>query len=134
VDRGLQEVSEKILPQLAKHMDDLAFHKALASIWEIVTAGNKYIDETSPWALAKTEQSRSRLDTVLYQALEALRIITLLIAPFMPSTAERMWSQLGMEGDLWKQNIQENARWGGLKPGKKVAKPIPLFPRIEAKP
>jgi methionyl-tRNA synthetase len=132
VDRGLEEVSKKILPQLSKQLDDLAFNKALTSIWEMVNAGNKYIDETAPWALAKSEEDQPRLGTVLYQALEALRIIALLIAAFMPTTAEKMWSQLGMEGNLWEQNIQENGRWGGLKPGSKVAKPLPLFPRIEA--
>jgi methionyl-tRNA synthetase len=132
VDRALQELSAKILPQLAKQMDALAFNKALDAIWEIVNAGNKYIDETAPWALAKAEKDKPRLGTVLYQALEALRIITLLIAAFMPTTAERMWSQLGMDGDLWKQHIRENGIWGGLKPGGKVAKPLPLFPRIEA--
>ena len=132
VDKGLQEVSAKVLPQLAKQMDDLAFNKALDSIWEIVNAGNKYIDETAPWALAKAEKDQPRLGTVLYQALEALRICALLIAAFMPATAERMWSQLGMEKDLWRHNIQENGTWGGLKPGRKIAKPLPLFPRIEA--
>jgi methionyl-tRNA synthetase len=132
VDRGLEEVSKKILPQLSKQLDDLAFNKALTSIWELVNAGNKYIDETAPWALAKAEKDRPRLGTVLYQALEALRIIALLIAAFMPTTAEKMWSQLGMEGNLWEQNIGENGKWGGLKPGGKVAKPSPLFPRIEA--
>ena len=134
VDKGLQEVSAKVLPQLAKQMDDLAFNKALDSIWEIVNAGNKYIDETAPWSLAKTEKDQPRLDTVLYQALEALRICALLIAAFMPTTAERMWSQLGMEGNLWEQNIRESGKWGGLKPGGKVAKPAPLFPRIEDEP
>lgn len=132
VDKGLQEVSAKVLPQLAKQMDDLAFNKALDSIWEIVNAGNKYIDETAPWALAKAEKDQPRLGTVLYQALEVLRICALLIAAFMPTTAERMWSELGMEQDLWKHNIQENGKWGGLKPGRKIAKPLPLFPRIEA--
>lgn len=132
VDQALQEVSAKVLPQLAKQMDDLAFNKALDSIWEIVNAGNKYIDETAPWALAKAEKDRPRLGTVLYQALEALRICALLIAAFMPTTAEKMWSQLGMQGNLWQQNIRENGKWGGLKPGGKVAKPAPLFPRIEA--
>jgi len=134
VDRALQEVSASVLPQLAKQMDDLAFNKALDSIWEIVNAGNKYIDETAPWALAKAEKDQPRLDTALYQALEALRIIALLIAAFMPTTAEKMWSQLGMEGNLWEQNIRENGKWGGLKPGRKVAKPLPLFPRIEEQP
>jgi methionyl-tRNA synthetase len=131
VDRGLQEVSERVLPQLSKQMDDLAFNRALISIWEIVGAGNKYIDETAPWALAKAEKDRPRLGTVLYQTLESLRMIALLLAAFMPSTSEKMWSQLGMEENLWEQNIKENGKWGGLKPGKKVAKPTPLFPRID---
>jgi methionyl-tRNA synthetase len=131
VDRGLQEVSEKVLPQLSKQMDDLTFNKALASIWEMVNAGNKYIDETAPWALAKAEKDRPRLGTVLYQTLESIRLIALLLAAFMPSTAEKMWLHLGLEVNLWDQNIQESGKWGGLKPGRKVAKPSPLFPRID---
>jgi len=131
VDRGLQEVSEKVLPQISKQMDDLAFNRALGSIWEMVGAGNKYIDETAPWALAKAEKDRPRLGTVLYQTLESLRIITLLLAAFMPSMSEKMWSQLGMEENLWEQNIKEDGKWGGLKPGKKVTKPVPLFPRLD---
>ncbi len=131
VDRGLQEVSEKIFPQVSKQMDDLALNRALGSIWEIVNAGNKYIDETAPWALARVEKDRPRLGTVLYQTLESLRIVALLIASFIPSTSEKMWSQLGIEEDLWKQNLKENGKWGGLKPGRKVTKPIPLFPRID---
>ncbi|MCJ7749436.1 MAG: methionine--tRNA ligase, partial [Desulfobacterales bacterium] len=62
---------------------------------------------------------------------EALRIIALLLAAFMPSTSEKMWSQLGVEEDLWGQNLMENGKWGGLKSGRKVTKPIPLFPRID---
>jgi methionyl-tRNA synthetase len=131
MDRGLREVSEKVLPQLSKQMDDLAFNRALGSIWEIVSAGNKYIDETAPWALAKAEKDRPRLGTVLYQALESLRMIALLLAAFMPSTSEKMWSQLGVEENLWEQNIREVGKWGGLKPGRKLAKPTPLFPRLD---
>jgi methionyl-tRNA synthetase len=133
VDRGLQEVSEKILPQLSKQMDDLAFHRALGSIWEIVNASNKYIDEAAPWALAKADKDRPRLGTVLYHALESLRLIALLLAAFMPSTSEKMWSQLGVEENLWEQNMKENGKWGGLKPGRKVVQPSPLFPRIDSK-
>jgi methionyl-tRNA synthetase len=131
MDRRLQEVCENALPQLSKQMDDLAFNKALGSIWEMINAGNKYIDETAPWALAKTDKDRPRLGTVLYQTLESLRLIALLLAAFIPSTSERMWSQLSMEENIWEQNIKEYGRWGGLKPGKKVAKPVPLFPRID---
>ena len=131
VDRGLREVSEKVVPHISKQMDDLAFNRALGSIWEIVSAGNKYIDETAPWALAKAEKDRPRLGTVLYQTLESLRITALLLAAFIPSTSEKMWSQLGIEENLLEQNIKENGKWGGLKPGRKVAKPSPLFPRLD---
>jgi methionyl-tRNA synthetase len=131
VDQGLQEVSEKVFPQLSKQMGDLAFNRALASIWEIVNATNKYVDETAPWSLAKEEKDRPRLATVLYEALEALRIIALLLAAFMPSTSEKMWSQLGIEENLWEQNLKENGKWGRLKPGRRVAKPTPLFPRLD---
>jgi methionyl-tRNA synthetase len=131
IDRGLRENTERMLPQISQQMDDLAFNKGLVSIWEIVNASNKYIDETAPWALAKDEKDRPRLGSVLYHALEALRIIALLLAPFMPSTAEKMWSQLGMEGNLWEQNIKENGKWEGLKPDRRISKPVPLFPRID---
>jgi len=131
VDRGLQKVTEKVLPQLSQQMDDLAFNKALASIWEIVNASNKYVDETAPWALAKEEKDRPRLGTVLYHALESLRLIALLLAAFMPATSERMWSHLGIEENLWEQNIMENGKWGGLKPERRVVKPTPLFPRMD---
>jgi methionyl-tRNA synthetase len=130
-DRRLQEISKNALIELSKWMNDLAFNKALMSIWEIVNGANKYIDESAPWALAKEEKDRPRLATVLYGALESLRLLALLLAPFMPSTSEKMWSQLGIEENLWDQNLKENGTWGGLKPGGRVAKPVPLFPRID---
>jgi methionyl-tRNA synthetase len=131
IDFRLQEVSLKVFAQLPEQMNDLSFNKALGTIWEMVSASNKYVDETAPWSLAKDEQDRPRLATVLYQTLEALRIITLLLAPFMPSTAEKMWSLLALEGNPGEQNLEENGKWGGLKPGRKVVKPTPLFPRID---
>ena len=131
VDQGLREFSEKVFPKLSNQMNDLAFSRALASIWEIINATNKYVDETAPWSLAKEEKDRPRLATVLYEALEALRIIALLLAAFVPSTSEKMWSQLGIEENLWEQNLKENGKWEGLKPGRRVAKPTPLFPRID---
>jgi methionyl-tRNA synthetase len=132
IDRSLEEVSENVLSQLSSQMDDLAFNKALSTIWELVNATNKYVDETAPWSLAKEEKDRPRLATVLYQALESLRIIALLLAAFVPSTSEKMWSQLGMEENIWKKNLILNGKWGGLKPGRRVAKPTPLFPRIDS--
>jgi methionyl-tRNA synthetase len=130
-DRTLQAGCEKILPQVSRQMDDLAFNKALSSIWEMVNAANKYVDETAPWSLAKEEKDRPRLGTVIYSALESLRIMALLLAAFMPSTAEKMWSLLGVEKNLWESRFEIEGRWGGLRPGTKVTKPAPLFPRID---
>jgi methionyl-tRNA synthetase len=131
IDQKLQDLPERVLPQLSRQMDDLAFNKALTSIWEMVNATNKYIDETGPWSLAKEERDRPRLATVLYQALESVRMIALLLAAFMPSTSEKMWSQLGIGKTLWEQNLRKNGKWGELKPGAKVTKPTPLFPRLD---
>jgi methionyl-tRNA synthetase len=131
IDRALREISEKVSQQLSKQMDDLTFNRALSSIWEIVNATNKYVDETAPWSLAKEEKDRPRLGTVLYEALESLRIVALFLAAFMPSSSEKMWSQLGIEENIWEQNLAKNGTWGGLKPGRKVIKPTPLFPRID---
>ncbi len=131
IDEGLREVSEKVIPQISKQMDDLAFNKVLASTWEIVNGANKYIDETAPWSLAKEEKDRPRLAAVLYHALESLRITALLLAAFMPSTSEKMWSQLGLKDNLWEQDIEKAGKWGKLQPGAKISKPEPLFPRID---
>jgi len=130
-DQRLRETSEKAIQQFHRYMDDLSFHKALSTIWEIVNATNKYVDETAPWALAKEEKDRPRLSTVIYQSLESLRIITLLIAPFMPSTSERMWKGLGFKGSIWEENLEVDTKWGGLQKGGRVEKTAPLFPRID---
>ncbi len=130
-DQRLPAACARVLAQFPNQMNDLSFNKALATLWEIVSASNKYVDETAPWSLAKEEKDRPRLATVLYQTLESLRIIALFLAPFMPATAEKMWSQLGMESHLWDQRLDEGGTWGGLKPGGKVSKPTPLFPRID---
>ena len=111
-------------------MDKLAFNKALQSIWELVAAANKYIDDTAPWALAKDENEKERLATVMYNLLESIRLITLFITPFMPSTGARVTEILG--GTSENLEIETLFVWGGLKPGTKIEKTSPLFPRIEA--
>jgi methionyl-tRNA synthetase len=131
VDERLKKTAEKALPEVSRQIDDIAFSKALSSIWEIVDAANKYVDETAPWSLAKDEKNRPRLGTVLYGTLESLRIIALLLAAFMPSTSEKMWSQLKMEGNVLEQDLSGATPWGGLTPGRKLDKPAPLFPRID---
>jgi methionyl-tRNA synthetase len=131
VDERLKNSAEKALPEVSRQINDIAFSKALSSIWEIVDAANKYVDATAPWSLAKDEKNRPRLGTVLYGTLESLRIVALLLAAFMPLTSEKMWSQLKMEGNVLEQDLHDATKWGGLIPGRKLDKPAPLFPRID---
>ncbi len=133
LDKDLRHMAESLYSRIELHMGKFEFHKVLQSIWELIGAGNKYIDETAPWTLAKDETRRERLKKVIYSAAEVLRIASLYIFPFMPSTAEEMWKQLGMEGELPPENLQNETRWGGLIPGKSIYKGTPLFPRIDKK-
>ncbi len=117
------------LQALDGHMNDLAFNKALQATWELIGAANKYIDETAPWALAKDPRQRERLGTVMYNLLEATRIIALMVSPFLPETAGKILAILGGEpGDL---SLAGQEVWGGLQSGATIAKAEPLFPRIE---
>ncbi len=130
-ERVLKEKVTKCLQELEVHMNHLAFHKALISIWDVIGGGNKYIDETAPWALAKDSSRRMRLGTVMYTTLEILRIVSLLVSPFMPGSAERIWNLLGQEGSPSEQLLPGAGRFGLLQEGTKVPDKAIVFPRIE---
>jgi methionyl-tRNA synthetase len=130
LDRALQERCTAAFAMVEAQMNELAFNKALQLIWELVGAANKYIDDTTPWALAKDAAQHERLATVMYTLLEALRLIGLLITPFMPDTGAKIRTILGL-GPAQGAPCGEEG-WGGLPPGTTVAKAEPLFPRIEA--
>jgi len=124
LERSLQVRFPAAVAQVELQMNDLAFNKALQTIWELVSAANKYIDDTAPWTLAKDPAQLDRLGTVMYSLLEAVRLIGLLITPFMPATGKRI-------GEILGQAQPGDSAWGGLQPGTPVAKAEPLFPRIE---
>ncbi len=132
VDEQIAREAEGLKDRVGAHLKVLAFQKALSDIWSFISSLNKYIDDQKPWALFKDESKRGRLETVMYTLLEGLRHISVLIAPFMPESAERMASQLGLEG-LLRPGILSRLRWGELEPGKTVRKGEALFPRIEEK-
>jgi methionyl-tRNA synthetase len=117
--------------QVGLHMEQLAFHQALAAIWELVGALNKYLDTTAPWNVAKKEGGTGELEGILVNALTVLRTVALLLYPCMPTTTQRMWEMLGLPGTIDKQRIEEAQAWGAIPEGVQVAQPIPLFPRIE---
>jgi methionyl-tRNA synthetase len=113
---------------LDEQIDDLAFSKALQTIWELVSASNKYIDDSAPWALAKDPAQQQRLATVIYNLIEAIRVIALLVSPFMPTTGAKILSIVGCDP---ASTLEANDQWGGLKPGTIIEKAAPLFPRLE---
>jgi methionyl-tRNA synthetase len=102
---ALAEAAAKLLPDLDPLLNELAFHRALARVWEYVRLVNRYVDEQAPWALARDPAQRHQLDTVLYNQVESLRIIALLLFPFMPHTAASMWRQLGIQDEIATQRL-----------------------------
>jgi len=111
-------------------MNALQFSSALVEIWKLIGDCNKYIDLTTPWILAKNEEDRPRLGTVMYVLLECARIVAVLIAPTMPRTPERIFAQIGVtdeENKIW-ESVKD---FGGAKPGSTVKKGEALFPRID---
>ena len=112
-------------------MHELQFSNALVEIWEIISRTNKYIDETAPWVLAKDEQEKEKLESVMYHILENLRIVATLLKAFMPQTSESMLEQLGLtksEYSTW-ESIQEYNK--DLKDISVVEKGTPLFVRLD---
>jgi len=126
------ERAVEIPVRLREHLDLLAFQKALGEIWEFLGMLNKFIDTEKPWALAKDPEKKEELGTVIYTVLEGIRHLACFIAPFMPETAVRMAEMLGMDG-LISDGVLSELKWGGLKPGTRLRKGEPLFPRIEKK-
>lgn len=126
-DDSLKEIGVNVASKVEQYMDKLNFSLALEEIWKLIRRTNKYIDETMPWVLAK-EEDKARLDTVLYNLTEALRIISILIKPFMEKTTVEIRKQLGLnEEALWN----DGKTWGLIQPGTKVSRGPAIFPRLE---
>lgn len=130
VSENLIKVAERVRSSVSDHMDNLRFKGALEEIWSLVAEANRFIDEASPWRLAKEKQTQ-KLDSVMYALAESIRIIALLVFPFMPETSQKMWAQLGLEQSLEAQRLPQALVWGGLTAGAKVSRGPALFPRIE---
>ncbi len=111
-------------------MDKLQFSLALSEIWKAISRTNKYIDETKPWVLAKDESEKERLAAVLYNLLESIRIISILIQSFMPETPEKIWEQIGIKEKRLVEWDTTKA-WGVFPDNTKVQKGQVIFPRID---
>ena len=127
-DDDLVKTVSEMPAKVAACMDDLLIPQALQEVFKAIQRANKYIDETAPWALAKDEANRDRLAMVLYNLCEALRFATVLLAPFLPDTADKMAVQLGLSD---ADRAWNDLRFGG-KADYTVHKGDALFPRIDA--
>ena len=132
-DAPLLGKARAVIAEVDRLFDELAFNKILIEIWEFLDAANLYVNDTAPWNLAKSEETRGRLATVLYNACEALRVAAVLLHPFMPQSAETLCRQLGLADSPEAQGLDSIRQWGGLKPGGLTAPGPQLFPRIEEK-
>ncbi len=129
LDNALKVKAEGMVTAVDICMDELAFSKALQAIWDTISAGNKYIDDTAPWAMAKNPAQREQLATVMYCLLEMQRLVHILISPFMPETSRKALDSLGWD----REPSDEQLFWGQLEAGTAIHKAEALFPRIENK-
>ena len=129
VESAIGERFSEIGAQVHEHVMALRFREALDTIWELITALNREIDDRKPWELHKAGRD-AELDAMLYDLCEGLRFVAILTFPFMPEKANAMWRQLGLPGTpavLW----QDQLRWGALAANTQTAPAEALFPRIE---
>ena len=128
LDEDLKAIAIGAASKVEANMDKFAFNMALEDIWTVVRRANKYIDETMPWVLAKNEKDKPRLDNVLHNLAEAIRIVSVLIEPFMHTTSGKIRKQLG----LWfAEPVWADAFTFEMMNGEQVKKGDPIFPRLD---
>lgn len=134
---SLKKEAFAAIDQYEKSMESMHFHKAIEAIWKFISHMNKYIDSNEPWVLAKEKTGKSQLEVVIYNLLEGLRIVSGLIYPIMPETADKMTKHLGIKkaskNILATYYIEKLKKWGSLEAGVQLPKSITLFPRIDIK-
>ena len=135
IDEALRNLAHKTMDDMAAEIADFALDGALKTLWTLIGAGNKYIDETQPWKLGKPGKEgendpENRLDAVLRTLWEVLRLSAILVYPYMPETAAKIWEQLGLAGDVSKLG-RNSWVWGKTDGEIAISKKEVLFPRID---
>ena len=128
-DRTLKQAALQLIDIYSVFMPQLNFHKSLMAIWDVIGKLNKYIDTMAPWVLAKSD--RDRLSTVMFNILESLKIISVLLWPFIPGTAEKMQRALGLSKPGEAIRFKDIREWGNGGEKLSVSEVPHLFPRIE---
>jgi len=133
-NEGIAKLAGETIQATRAAFDRFEFSKGLEALWALISAVDKFIVEQAPWKIAKKtdEESVTRLNTTLYTAAEALRVVTALVYPVLPNSAPKIWSQLGLTGSLDDVRYDSLA-WGQLEAGNRIGELGPVFPRIELK-
>jgi methionyl-tRNA synthetase len=124
-EKVLEPDFDSLNERVSELLDRAEITQALDEIWQRVRRLNRYVEESKPWELAKEASEMGRLDQVLYSLAEGLRVVSLLLHPFMPATTDTLLDSLGEEG-------RELRQFGSLAGGQEVKAIEPLFPRVEA--
>ena len=127
-DSPLAEVAATAYAETAAQWDEVQPSRALEAIWQLIRATNSHLEANEPW---KAEPG-PEVDTVMGDALEALRITAVLASPALPGTAQEIWERIGCDGRVLDQRLPDAATWGRYEPDNEVTKGSPLFPRIKA--
>ncbi|MFQ6108659.1 MAG: methionine--tRNA ligase [Candidatus Aminicenantales bacterium] len=131
-DRKLRLEFKEVKEKVSRFYQEYAINRALEEIWGYINSVNKYLASQEPWILAKEENRRERLARILFQAASAIRAISYFLYPVMPESSRKTWSCLGEARSIEEQTFAD-FRFEDLKPGQKIRKPSPLFPRVSLK-
>ncbi|WP_223703293.1 methionine--tRNA ligase [Sutcliffiella deserti] len=130
-DSLLSTLAQETVVQYEEAMENMEFSVALSSIWQLVSRTNKYIDETAPWVLAKTEDTKEQLSSVMGHLAESLRYIGILLKPFLTRTPGKIFEQLGVSESMTSWESLQT--FGSISEGTKTQKADPIFPRLDVK-
>ena len=131
VDRQLIDMAEKMYPTVTSFMDEMRAPEALETIFKVIQRANKYIDECTPWILAKTDEGKERLKTVLYNLCESIRMSAVILQPFLTQTPSKIFAKLGIGEDMGLTGFDSLQKFGAKIDGLKVDKGEQLFQRID---
>ncbi len=132
-DGGFKSEWENAKQEFMDHIENFKFTEALSRLWSLVNKANKYIEDTQPWSLAKSgdRKDKERLNSILYQLVETIRLCSLALYPFMPHTTERIMGQFGIKEDVSSLKFSKQGKWGYYAGGSVLGPKEILFPRIK---
>lgn len=129
-EKALAGAARAAMAEALKQYDGFNFSRALEAVWGLIASADKYLTMEQPWALGNAPEERERRNTALWNAAEALRVVSLLAHPVLPESTAKIWALLGQTGSIGAQDL-DALRWGQLQPGTRLGKSEALFPRVD---